>query len=208
METKEFWENKIISWEYARYSTWTRFSPFAWTVRSRMNLATEVIFERADKDWKILEMGCGSGVLARRLQPMFSRYVGLDIAETAIAQARSHFLNTSFEFFAQDISRGVLPACDFSVFLGLTDWLTPDDLRHLFFRLSARQLLFSFTDSNKVTKANPYRWYRSWNDNRSSFGRTYNPEEIRKWLWQAGYSFQIVSASSWKNPGMLIWGEK
>lgn len=208
MEEKKYWENKIIRWEKARYSPWMRVSPFAWSVRSRLFAASEVIFQRARPDWKILELGCGTGYLAQQLQPVFRHYVGLDIAENAINEARTRFLRSSYEFFTQDIRRGVLPKCDLAVFLGLTDWLSPDELQDLLKRLEARHLLFSFTDAAKVTETNPYRWYRNWRDHSTFSARTYSYEDIRKWLWQAGYSIEIVQPSSWKNPGVLVWSTR
>jgi SAM-dependent methyltransferase len=208
MEEKKYWENKIIGWEKARYSPWMRVSPFAWSVRSRLHMASEIIYQRADRNWKILELGCGSGYLAQTLQPDFSHYVGLDIAENAIGEARFRFLRSTYEFFTQDVRRGVLPKGDLAVFLGLTDWISPAEFQDLLSRIEAPNLLFSFTDAAKVNSANPYRWYRNWRDHSTLSARAYTYEDVRKWLWQAGFKIEIVQSSSWKNPGVLVWSTK
>ena len=217
-DPKRHWENKILKWEKARYSAWTRFSPFAWAVRARLMRATDMIFKRAEKNWKILELGCGSGILAGRLDGHFSNYLGLDIAENAIITASSQFSfnkmrfqPSTFEFRQQDVRDGYIPACDLAIFLGLTDWLSPDELKYLIERLNARHLLFSFTDSAKVGKANPYRWYREWVDapqNKSCRGRSYSTGEIKRYVTDIGNSFEIISPSTWRNPGTLVWSSQ
>lgn len=60
------------------------------------------------QDWKILELGCGSGQLAHYLYDCgITTYKGIDISAKAIEFARKKNLN-GFDFFKQDIYKTTL----------------------------------------------------------------------------------------------------
>jgi SAM-dependent methyltransferase len=209
MNAKDYWENKILGWENARYSAWTAFSPLAWSVRSRLHHAADTLHARCPKEWKILDLGCGSGVLAQHLEG-FAHYTGIDIAANAIDRANKQFsARHGFQFYLRDIRSGDFPVCDVAVFLGVTDWLSPTEIKNVVARLKTKKLLFSFTDAARVGRQNPYRWYRNWKDEPTQFfARSYRDEDIRRWMLDAGYRLEILSPSNWRNPGVLAWGSK
>lgn len=207
-EAREFWERKILRWERSRYSRWTALYPLSWSIRSRLNQAADIIFERAQPDWRILELGCGSGHLAARLHPRFSSYAGVDLAKNAIEEACLRV--PDYTFYAGDVLEAPLPPVELTVFLGLTDWLTPLRLQTLFERLESKYILFSYTNPSRW---NPYRLYRRMMDPPTPpaevlKARTYTDTEIDSMLAHAGYDGEILHGASLRNPGVLVWAER
>src|SRR4051812_22989237 len=98
---QEFWEKKILLWEDARYSDARAMYPLSWSVRARMRKAEQILLERTDGTSRILELACGSGLLAQKLRGHVAGYFGVDIAHNAIARAKARV--PEFEFRAGDI---------------------------------------------------------------------------------------------------------
>jgi SAM-dependent methyltransferase len=207
-----YWENKILDWEKLRYSRLYFFYPVSWTVRSRLYTSIRIIKKRAQKDWTVLELGCGSGILAAQIFTEVGEYQGIDIASNAIELAKRRNLKPNTAFLAGDVLGATFEEKNLVIFLGLTDWLEPEQLRELFSKLRAKNLFFSFTDEKSVSRLNPYFYYRKIMDkssqNFSYKARNYSEEEIQNLLKQFNYSFEIVKASTILNPGVLVWAKK
>lgn len=203
---KIFWNEKILGWEEARYSAPNALNPFSWTVRRRLNQAAAIIFERLEPGRSVLELGCGSGLLAERLVGHCGNYAGVDIAEKAIERAQERRLPAEFRFFAEDVSQMSLPWADLTVFLGLTDWLTPEQFLQLLAKVKSRELLFSYTE---VFEWSPYRIYRNWIDGKRPEGhrhaRSYSIDEIKSMLSVHNFTMEILGKANPLNPGALIW---
>jgi SAM-dependent methyltransferase len=201
---KEFWERKILRWERRRYSHWLALYPLSWSVRARLRRAHRLILQRVPRDWSVLELGCGSGLLAERLQSHVSRYQGVDIARNAIAKARERV--PQFSFTSADVLTLSLPNADLTVFLGLTDWLDQNRLPALFGRIQSPQILFSYTESSRW---NPYRLYRALMDKPGALrAMSYSEAEIRAALSNAGYAMEKIVAPTLFNPGAMVWARR
>ncbi|MCB9665416.1 MAG: methyltransferase domain-containing protein [Alphaproteobacteria bacterium] len=143
-DRKAFWEHKILGWERGRYregegepgllqriADWSSDS-----LRFRIPFAAELLTPFVEGR-TVVDLGCGSGLLTGLLLDAGAAHVrGIDIAESAIVAARARAEEAgwgdraSFEVgTTQGLDR--LEA-DFIVSLGLTDWLTDDELDHLF----------------------------------------------------------------------------
>jgi SAM-dependent methyltransferase len=200
---QQFWEQKILTWERARYSRWLALYPLSWSVRSRLRRARGILLKRAAKNCSLLELGCGSGRLAEKLQNHVSRYRGIDLAANAVAQARARVPQLSFT--AGDIYAHDLSGFDVTVFLGLTDWV--DDLPALFARLRSPKILFSYTQGRH---SRPYHMYRRLMDNPRPclHARMYTEREIREALAHCGYEMERLTRPSIMNPGVLVWAHR
>jgi len=200
---QQFWEQKILPWEKARYSRWLTLYPLSWSVRSRMRRARKILMARVPRGSAMLELGCGSGRLAEQLQDHVGRYRGIDLAASAISQARARVPQLSFtvgDVLTQDLS-----GFDVTVFLGLTDWV--DDLPALFAKLHSPNILFSYTQGRHSA---PYQMYRRWMDNPRPclHARTYTEREIREALAHCGYEMELMTRPSVMNPGVLVWAHR
>lgn len=58
--------------------------------------------------WRVLEIGCGSGRLAKHIAPRVASYAGVDIAPTTVEHARRRCAGTTARFLVGD-GRGVPP---------------------------------------------------------------------------------------------------
>jgi SAM-dependent methyltransferase len=205
-ETRQvYWERKILRWERARYSPWLGFYPLSWSIRARLAMAARTIRQRASPNWRILELGCGSGHLAADICAAFPRYSGIDIAANAVAVARRRVPQVRFE--AGDVLTAELPEADLTIFLGLTDWLQPQELVNVVRRLKSKYILFSYTNP---AAWNPYRLYRLVMDKPglSSKARTFTDAEIQNVLNDAGYDGLRLSRAGFANPGAMIWAQR
>lgn len=207
-----YWERKILNWEKARYSKWLWFYPLSWTVRNRLHSAIDILKSKADKKWRVIELGCGSGILATNVHHLFASYTGVDIAANAISVAQHRINNEKVLFLAADVQQMDFENYDLSIFLGLTDWLEKDQLKQLFARLNTKFMLFSYTEKEVVSEWNPYFYYRKIMDRKSmdySYkARSYSRAEITEMIEKAGYKMKVLKSASMVNPGVLIWAEK
>jgi SAM-dependent methyltransferase len=207
-----YWEEKILQWERLRYSKWLFFYPLSWTIRSRLNSAIKIIKVRTQKNWSVLELGCGSGILAASICEDIKDYLGIDIASNAIALAKEKLQKPHVKFLAMDVLKASYEKKNLVIFLGLTDWLEMDQLRDLFSKLHSDNIFFSYTEVKAVSIWNPYHYYRIVMDRKSlrySYkARSYSGSEIKNLLNVFGYSFEIVKPASLLNPGVLVWAKK
>jgi len=141
---KQFWEDKIIGWEDLRYDKKeTNFNLFEKTVDKtnntllfRLNFAFKILAPLI-KDKNIIELGCGSGFLAKKfIESGAKSYTGYDISENAILRAKKlikgHNDLNKINFFAKPILQLEKFQSDFVFSLGLTDWLTDEEIDHMF----------------------------------------------------------------------------
>jgi cyclopropane fatty-acyl-phospholipid synthase-like methyltransferase len=206
---KIFWNEKILGWEEARYSAQNILNPFSWTVRKRLIQAAEIIYQRLEQGRSVVELGCGSGLLAEKLVGHCGDYFGVDIAEAAIAKATARGLPAEFRFFADDVAQMALPWSDLTVFLGLTDWLSPQQFHALLEKVKSREILFSYTEAYSWS---PYRLYRNWIDGKSTEGhrraRSYSMHEMSSMLSVHDFTMEILVKATPLNPGALIWARR
>ncbi len=208
-----YWENKILKWERLRYSKWFVLYPLSWTIRKRLLSSAKIINSRIQSHWSVLELGCGSGYLARRIANRIKNYTGVDIAHNAIELAKKKNQTSNVHFIATDVSRYVYDRADLTIFLGLTDWLSPEELKKLLSQLQSEHIFFSYTESRAVSIWSPYRYYRQFIDKNEAGktqykARTYTEDEIKTLLKESGYSFEPIKTASLFDPGALIWAKK
>ena len=211
--TKDFWQERILPWEYRRYSTLTLPLPWTWPLRSRLNLAAKILRSLCEHPIKLLELGCGSGLLAAKLVGLPIEYTGFDIAENAIAKAKdSHFSQSlKFDFKTMDITSGILPKVDVTVFLGLVDWLNKDQLENLFERISSDIIVFSYTESRSSLENGLYRAYRKHHDKHrdpACRARSYAAEYIAQILQKNNFLIRQTYKIHFGSPGYLVVGTR
>lgn len=208
-----YWEKKILRWETLRYSKFLFFYPLSWTVRNRLRSSIEIIVSRAQKDWTVLELGCGSGILAIKILNKIKCYQGIDISPSAITFAQKKIPHQNAYFVADDILRVSFPQKNLVIFLGLVDWLNRQQIDELFSKIQTEHMFFSFTNKNDVSSLSPYFYYRKIMDlkikkNNSYHAQNYSEEDICNLLRKHNYSFEILKKPSFLNPGVLIWATK
>jgi SAM-dependent methyltransferase len=211
-DRKQYWERKILSWEYSRYggSAWLR--PGSWTLRRRMRvsarLAKGVLSGCAGGKGSVLELGCGSGLLAEKLRGELTTYLGIDLADSAIKEARERVRDPRVSFEQGDVLRRELPRAELTVFLGLLDWLEPSEIEAFFARLRSTYLLFSYTEEATGRSLNPYSLYRSYYDSRFGGGvykaRSYRWSQVESWLKPLRVKKIELQPSSFLDPGRLV----
>ena len=99
-------------------------------------------------------MGCGSGFFAVRLfrtaRP--ARITGIDFSPAAIQRAGQYaeheHLGNAVSFRVGDVTRTILPEADFTIGLGLLDYLDHEEIRSLFERIRSPKILFTFSRSD------------------------------------------------------------
>jgi SAM-dependent methyltransferase len=206
---KKYWEEKLLSWEQARYSRWASAHPFAWTVRSRFFKASKLISERIPKGSSVFEIGCGSGLLAERLVDIAGQYKGIDIAENAIQLARTRVNHPKFEFYAGDLLDLEYEPADLTVLLGVVDWLDPKGVDHMISKIQSKLILISHTQASQWS---PYTLYRKIVDDPNSTDRygaqNYSVQQLRTIVEKNGYTLEPVTSPSLWNPGALVWSSR
>lgn len=144
IDKKLFWENKIIGWEDIRYKRAEKNFNLFESVVNRTNKTLIFRLETAFKlllpyikNKKVVELGCGSGFLSNEFIKMgASSYTGYDISEAAIKRAKEMSDNTyksKINFFANTVTNLSTLDADYVFSLGLTDWLSDEELEHLFY---------------------------------------------------------------------------
>jgi len=201
-----FWDRRISAWEASRYSLPARLNPFSWTVRGRMNAARRLVRDDFARHPHILDLGCGSGLLAQAvLEAPGRRYTGVDFSRTAVETARSRFLPHSgrIQFEQSDALGGPEWAAPLIVFLGLLDWLDEEEMRLLFRRLKAENLCFSFTESESGLAGLLYRQYRRCSDGEYR-ARNFSRQQVLGAAQDGGYRVDRVIRLSPMDPGRLV----
>ena len=142
-DKKQFWEKKIIGWEDIRYKRIEKGNFFENLVNRtnktliyRLETALKILSPYV-KDKKVVELGCGSGFLSDEFIKMgASSYTGYDISEIAIERANkisNSNQNAKINFIAETVTNIQTLDADYVFSLGLTDWLTDEELEHMFY---------------------------------------------------------------------------
>ena len=204
-----FWDARILRWEKARYSRIARANPFSWTVRARMSLASRLLKDELTDSREILDLGCGSGILARTLfGDAERRYTGVDFSSTAISAARKRFERHAdrIRFEVEDALSPRRAQADLAVFLGLLDWLSDEEARRLLAQRRETRLLFSFTETGGFLSS-PYGLYRSRVD-RTQRARSFRESYIRELLGRSGYRVETLHRKMRLGPACLVVAAK
>jgi ubiquinone/menaquinone biosynthesis C-methylase UbiE len=196
IDPKQFWNKKILEWEDGRYfindgssiGIFERVANSASSsLRHRMAITKKLLAPHiAGK--KILEIGCGSGLLTKSImENLADSYLGIDIAQNAISRAIKR--NSAYEwsdrvrFEVGDLDAIPKNSYDIIVSLGLLDWLNDDQLKQIF--LIGRDSHFLHAISEK--RAHPHQWlHRAYvhlsygYKTKSYVPRYFNADEIRK----------------------------
>ncbi|MFA4948346.1 MAG: class I SAM-dependent methyltransferase [Candidatus Krumholzibacteriia bacterium] len=77
---------------------------------------------------RVLEIGCGAGIISKHLETRVSRLVGIDISETAIRMAKLHVTGDRCEFRVLDVTGD---ASDLNRYEKFDAILMPDVLEHI-----------------------------------------------------------------------------
>ena len=168
-DPKEFWDKKILSWEVGRYGTPAkRVGIVEWIAnRSSMSLRFRIrvvpqLLEPHLHNRRVVEIGCGSGLLAR---PLLDRgaasYVGIDIAEAAIARARerSENIDPRIEFVCGGVDQAMSRPGDIVISLGLFDWLNESEIEELFQRSGDADVLHAIAERRPGFQQSLHRLY-------------------------------------------------
>jgi len=94
-----------------------------WGGKEDQNLRFDILFRGINIDNKsILDLGCGLGDMAgylidRNIENF--QYMGVDLSEKLIEQAKCKYASNNIEFIAQDATSGELPSADIVVASGM-----------------------------------------------------------------------------------------
>lgn len=155
-QRKTFWDKKILGWEQDKYSPRTLLDPNA-SVKARRRIAAGLI-SRFAQTKSVIDLGCGSGTLLEAISGVkLKSYIGIDISPLAIERAKERAAGLSCAFpvnFQVGELKEVLETLDgdFVVSLGLTDWLSAEELKLLLRWSENRTFLHSFTHSKAGLK--------------------------------------------------------
>lgn len=157
MSQKSYWDKKILAWERSTYKKKTQglnlveklATRWRRSNRERAKLTLEIL-KKEVRNKRVLELGCGSGLVAFKLlglgQP--KEIMGIDIAPEAISLAqertRQRGAEGKMKFIAADVRQIILPPCDICFGLGFLNYLTLKEIKSLFQKLKAKNILFSF----------------------------------------------------------------
>jgi SAM-dependent methyltransferase len=165
-DRKAFWEHKILGWEEGRYrranaagglleriADWSSDS-----LRFRLQITGELLAPYV-RDRHVVDVGCGSALLAPAiLQAGAASYHGFDLAEAAVRTGRERAAAWGYgERLKIDLGAvGQLPDVprDLVVSLGLTDWLTDEELGTLFAWSGRADFLHALSEQ----RASPAQW--------------------------------------------------
>jgi SAM-dependent methyltransferase len=170
-DPKQFWEDKIITWEEGRYeprkSKGGLLEKIADKASSSLRYRIDVgvrLIEPHVKGKRVLEVGCGSGLIAQRfIDAGAASYRGIDIAENAItlANKRKKELGWGDQIsFAVGTIRDMPKVEEDVVFsLGVLDWLTDEELSILFERQGKADFLHAIAEKRHSLSQYAHRAY-------------------------------------------------
>lgn len=169
-DSKAFWETRILAWEDSRYGAGRPASGLLERLAGRASSslrfrreAALALLAPAVAGRAVLELGCGSGILAEPLMAAgAASYRGVDFAEAAIARARQrlagsrHAARVAFEAAAAGTATNPEGAVVFS--LGLLDWLEAEEIRHVL-SLGRHGFLHAFSERRRSPRQWLHRLY-------------------------------------------------
>ena len=212
LDVAQEWNRRILRWERARYSTLAALNPFAWTVRGRASLAVQTLFRQVRSGDSLLELGCGSGILAQRILSLpFSRYTGRDSSPLAVEAARRRFSRAAggsrCSFDLSDVRTDLREVeADLVFFFGLTDWLNPSEIESLLGRIRARVLVISYTEAEAGLSIPFYRLYQRLAPRKTprEFPRCYAGTELAAIFSRNGWTARESHRGGSLDPGRIL----
>ena len=147
----KFWDRKILKWERLRYGNDSEeLRRKHNSVAARLRWAIKLI-EQLPRTTRILDLGCGSGLLLEHLQSLgFTHLTGIDISPKALGHAKSRGLNA--KIIVGDVLTTPWTDADLIVALGLSDWVQPRLLAQRMRRDFKGKLLISFSERRPSIK--------------------------------------------------------
>lgn len=171
VDPKAFWEEKILTWEEGRYEPRKSKGGLlekiadasSRSLRFRIQAAVELLAPHV-KGRNVLEIGCGSGLIAQRfIDAGATSYLGIDIAESAIdiARKRQKEQNWSDKIrFDVGTVTGMAPVVqDVVVSLGVLDWLTDAELAVMFEKQGKADFLHAIAEKRHSISQYAHRAY-------------------------------------------------
>lgn len=163
-DQSDYWNKKLIRWEQNVYENNTRNQNMLEKIANRFRGILKLRLETAEqllephiKDKIVIDVGCGTGLLAFKLASKGAKKaIGIDISENAVALAKEKSkrlgLDAKCEFINLDVRdpAAKIPVHDLIVGIGLIDYLSKQDLEILFSKIKGSKFLFSFPE-NKIT---------------------------------------------------------
>jgi SAM-dependent methyltransferase len=159
INTKDFWEKKIIGWEDGRYMKtedtggMEGFADKASkSLRFRMKAAVRLLAPHVTGK-TVVEIGCGSALLAEELMELGAEsYLGYDFAEVAVTRGNERLkeigLSDNACLEVADVTNLKPLNADVIFSLGLFDWLTLEDIDHIFECSMGTTFLHSIAEKN------------------------------------------------------------
>ncbi len=169
-DPKAFWNAKILGWEASRYGGAAApdlIEGLAGRVSSSLRFRLDVCARLLAPHLagrRVVEVGCGSGLLAERLLALgAASYQGYDLSEAAIARAEQRAADSprgEAMRFAVAAVADLPPQGDALVIsLGLVDWLAPAELDHLLSLGRLGSCLHTFSERRRSAAQLVHRAY-------------------------------------------------
>ncbi|MCZ0933134.1 MAG: class I SAM-dependent methyltransferase [Oligoflexia bacterium] len=146
---KEFWNQKISSWEKSKYKKTLKYFDVNSSVKFRLQLAVALLSQIAEGK-SLLELGCGSGLLwdCMKLLNMKS-YKGVDFSKIAIETFQKKAQNfkdrKQISLSCEDCAQNNYPA-NIVVSLGLLDWIPTEKINTIAENYKENWYLHSFSE--------------------------------------------------------------
>jgi len=180
-DPRAFWNAKILGWEASRYGI--AASPdlienlagrVSSSVRFRLDTAARLLAPHISGR-RIVELGCGSGLLAQRLMQLgAASYQGYDLSDVAIARAKQRLAGSPQSEAVRFVVAAITdlpPQGDALVLsLGLVEWLTQVELDHLFSLSHQGLFLHAFSEQRRSLAQLIHRGYVQFSYGRKSGG--------------------------------------
>ncbi len=141
-----YWKENASKWESKRYGKSFISRLCFKSIPKRLLCAQKILKLYSNKNTRILEIGCGSGLLIEDNSLQYKSYLGIDIASESIELARQKFQGIQgVDFKCQDIDTVAFEDFDLIIGLGLTDWLDQARMEILKDGIEKKYFILSFT---------------------------------------------------------------
>lgn len=175
----------------------------AYSSRQRRQKASKWLDKFCHSSWKIVELECGSGLLAATVGS--AHYIGIDASRSAIARARRRLAGQSAELIEADPRQIEIPEADLVIFLGLLEKMTLPDFAHLLSRIQSKRILFSYTEP---PKENFFGWRDRLLFRGLSHRMLHDTDLVAEILEQFGFKKREIRRSQWYGPGKMVLAER